>query len=504
MNDERIKNSRSPETVGKIGWIFIGLILFVIVVLIPFSGLSSKGRIVLATAALMACWWMTEALPIPATSLIPLVAFPLMGVLNAKEAAVPYGNQNVFLFIGGFFMARAMERHRLHRRIALSIMILLGTAPRRVILGFMLATAFLSMWISNTATTMIMVPIAIAVMVNMDKKGTPFATALFLGIAYSASIGGVGTLVGTPPNIVFSGQMQSIFPNGPQITFAGWLPVGLSLIIVFLPLAWVYLTFFAFKMEKKTSLSPELLRSELAAMGRMSYGETVVLIVFIAMALGWIFRTDLKLGFVTIPGWSDLLGIEKYVQDSTVAIIGAIVLFAFPLKGGGRVLEWREAVKIPWGIVLLFGGGFALAVAFGSSGLSLWIGNLLADLGGLPPIVLVLIIAAVMTTLTEFTSNTAVTTLMMPILAGASGGMGTDPRLLMVPATLAASCAFMLPVATPPNAIVFGSGQIKIKEMARVGLAMNLMSAIIVTAITYLVAVHVFGITPGELPLWAK
>ncbi len=494
---------KSPEITGRIGWVIAGLVFFVIVLLIPFPGLSREGRIVLATAVLMATWWVTEALPIPATSLVPLVMFPLLGVVSAVDVATPYGNENIFLFIGGFFMARAMERHNLHRRIALSIMILIGTSPRKVILGFMLATAFLSMWISNTASTMIMVPIAIAVMVNMDRMNTPFATALFLGIAYSASIGGVGTLVGTPPNIVFSGQFHTIFSNAPTITFAGWLPIGLSMLVIFLPLAWLYLTFFAFKLDGKGTLSPTLLKSELKKMGKITYGESVVLAVFILMALGWIFRSDLKLGFVTIPGWSNLLGIEKFVKDSTVAILGALVLFIFPLKNGGRVLEWREAVKIPWGIVLLFGGGFALAVAFGNSGLSAWIGNLLGGLSGLPPILLILIIAAVMTTLTEFTSNTAVTTLMMPILAGAGVGMGTDPRLLMIPATLAASCAFMLPVATPPNAIVFGAGQIKIKEMARVGLVMNLLSAIIVTTVTYIIAVHVFGITPGELPVWA-
>ncbi|MFH1438700.1 MAG: SLC13 family permease [Pseudomonadota bacterium] len=474
---EKNGSESAPEISGRMIRVAAGPLLFAVVLLIPFPGLPMKGRIVLATAALMACWWMTEALPIAATSLIPLAAFPLLGVLGAGEAAAHYGDQRIFLFVGGFFMARAMERHNLHRRIALAIMIALGTAPRRLILGFMLATALLSMWISNTAAAMIMVPIAMAVIASTKKTGSAFATALFLGIAYAASIGGVGTLVGTPPNIVLAGQVSTIFENAPPVSFAKWMVVGGSMAALFLPLAWFYLTFVAFKLGDAEGGSPEggLLPPDLRKMGKMSRAEAVVLVVFAAMVLGWIFREDINLGFAVVPGWSGLLGIEPWVEDSTVAILGALVLFIFPHKGGGRILEWRQAVGIPWGIVLLLGGGFSLAAAFGSSGLSAWIGGLFGGLGGVPPILLVFIIAAVMTTLTEFTSNTAVTTLMMPILAGAAVTLGTDPRLFMIPAAMAASCAFMLPVATPPNAIVFGSGELRIKDMARAGLVLNIL-----------------------------
>lgn len=489
------------KTQNNFLWIFGGLVIAGVLLCIPFPGLSWNGRIVLATAALMATWWVTEAMPIPATALLPLVIFPLFGVLTSQQAAAPYGNHNIFLFLGGFFIAIAMERHNLHRRIALAIMLRIGTAPRRIILGFMLATAFLSMWISNTATTMIMLPIAIAVMLKMKAEGSHFATALFLGIAYSASIGGIATLVGTPPNIVLVGQMHTIFPDAPAITFAKWFPLGLSVTVLFLPLAWLYLTNIAFKLERTEELPKDFLKKELSEMGKMSVGEKTVLWVFVAVALGWIFRKNLNIGFVTIPGWSNILGVAKYVHDSTVAMLGALLLFMFPLEGGKRVLDWKDATRIPWGIVLLFGGGFSLASAFGQSGLSAWVGHLLAGLGALHPLGLIAIITVVMAALTEFTSNTATTNLMMPVLASAAVGISIDPRLLMIPAALAASCAFMFPVATPPNAIVFGSGQIKIKDMVRAGIGMNIMGVIIVTALTYFLARPLFGI--AAFPIWA-
>ncbi len=499
-----MKQERSVEIYGKTGWIIGGLIAFFVLLFIPFSGLAFSGRVVLATAVLMAIWWMSEAVPIPATALLPLVIFPAFGVLTSKQASVPYGDHNVFLFLGGFFIARAMERHNLHRRIALNILLAVGTAQRRIVLGFILATAFLSMWISNTASTMIMLPIALAVVDKLGEKGTSFAKSLFLGIAYGASVGGIATLVGTPPNIVLAGQMRNIFPNAPTLTFASWLPIGLPVTILMIPIVLWVLTSVIFKLGGKKHLDKEFLRSERASLGPMSREEKIVLFVFALVVVGWIFRKGLNLGFVSIPGWSGLLGISKYVHDSTVAMFGAMLLFIIPARDGGRVLEWRTAVQIPWGIVLLFGGGFSLASAFGASGLSQWIGNGLAGLGNLSIPVLIIAISTTMTFLTEFTSNTATATLMLPILASAAVGMGTDPRLLMIPATLSDSCAFMLPVATPPNAIVFGSGQLKIKEMMKAGIILNILGVIVVLAVMYFIGIPALGIHIGTMPLWAK
>jgi len=496
--------SDSNEIRGKVIWLIGGLVAFFVLLAIPFSGLAFSGRVVLATAVLMAIWWMSEAVPIPATSLLPLVIFPAFGVLTSKQASIPYGNHNIFLFLGGFFIARAMEKHGLHRRIALSILVAVGTARRRVVLGFILATAFLSMWISNTASTMIMIPIALAVVGKLNARDSNFAKALFLGVAYGASVGGIATLVGTPPNIVLAGQMHSIFPNAPAFTFASWLPVGLAMTILMIPIILWVLTSLVFKLGHQKPIDKKILLDERKSLGPMSSEEKIVLWVFVIVVLGWIFRKTLNLGFITIPGWSEILGISKYVHDSTVAIFGTILLFIAPASDGTRVLDWDTAVKIPWGIVLLFGGGFSLATAFGASGLSKWIGTFLTGIEGMPVPIIIVTISVVMTTLTEFTSNTATATLMLPILAAAGVGIGTDPRLLMIPATLSDSCAFMLPVATPPNAIVFGSGQLKIKDMVRAGIFLNIAGVIVALIVVYFIAMPLFGIHPGVLPVWAK
>jgi sodium-dependent dicarboxylate transporter 2/3/5 len=486
---------------------FLGSIGFILIILFPFPNLSPEGKRVLATAFLMATWWMTEAIPIPATSLLPLLLFPLLKVMGAKEAALPYADRNIFLFIGGFFIAKAMEKHNLHRRIALRISILVGTSPRKLILGFMVSTAFLSMWISNTATTMMMFPIAMAVISQIAGEKGGFPTAMMLGIAYSASIGGVATLVGTPPNIVFAGQVRELFPGAPEITFAKWILVGLPITLIFLPLAWLYLTNIVFPIKKmEFGKSRDYLKKLLNEMGPASREEKSVLTIFILVALLWIFRRRLSFGIFTIPGWTDLLGISSYVHDSTIAIMGALLLFLIPTDWESHrfILDWETAVSIPWGVILLFGGGFSLAHAFKVSGLSEWIGYKLEILKGFSHPLLVISTALLLTFLTELTSNTATATLMIPILAAVSKGLGVHPFLLMIPATFSVSCAFMLPVATPPNAIVYGSGYIKISDMAKAGLFMNFLGVAIITTITYIIAIPVFHITPSLLPLWAK
>jgi sodium-dependent dicarboxylate transporter 2/3/5 len=485
----------------KIGLV-LGALLFALFLAVPApAGMTPQTAKAAAVALLMATWWITEAIPIPATALLPLALYPLLGVMDTRVTARAYGDHNVFLFMGGFFIAMAMQKWNLHRRIALHIVALVGEGPRTIILGFMCATAFLSMWISNTATTMMMMPIAMAVIgqIVKDERRAAVAPALMLGVAYAASIGGLGTLIGTPPNVIFAGAFEKLFPEMGDIGFLTWMTVGVPLVLVFIPVTWLYLTRLAFRVPSRTAGGggKATIRAELNQMGPMSRGERYVLVVFVLTALAWAFRSNINLGGFTIPGWSDLLGISNLVTDATVAIAAAIVLFVLPvdLKRGEFALDWEWASRIPWGVLVLFGGGFALAASFRETGLDLWVGGGLKAAAGLPSWILVLLVCLVMTFLTEMTSNTATASMAMPILGSTAAASGMHPLFLMIPATLSASCAFMLPVATPPNAIVFGSGVVTIPQMARTGLGLNLIGALLVVAVTYLIAVPVFGIT---------
>jgi sodium-dependent dicarboxylate transporter 2/3/5 len=500
----------------KFGLIF-GVILFIFILMLPpASQMSVHAKNAGAVALLMATWWITEAIPIPVTALMPLILFPLLSIMTAKDVALRYADQNIFLFMGGFFIAMAMQRWDLHKRIALHIVKILGTSPRKIILGFMVATAFLSMWISNTATTMMMFPIGLAVILHaesMMKKETrainrengkfQFGIALMLGIAYAASIGGVATLVGTPPNIVFAGIYKSLFPQATEIGFLDWLKIGFPFVIIFLPITWFYLTRIVLPPKiKKIPCGKEVIEKDLEALGAMKIGEKLTLIVFVVVALAWIFRKNIDIGFFTISGWSNLLGISDYVHDSTVAICGAVLLFLLPVNFRKRefVLNWQWAIRIPWGIILLFGGGFALAAGFQTSGLAQWIGERLSFLSGMPVIIMILCICLLLTFLTEVTSNTATTTMMMPVLSSMAVAMAVHPFLLMIPATISASCAFMLPVATPPNAIIFGSGYVRIPDMAKVGFFLNLIGALIITVLVYFLVIPIFKINTLPLP----
>lgn len=503
------------QKIGLIG----GIPIFLLFLFYPISQtLEPISQKTLAVAILMAWWWITEALPIPATSLIPIVAFPLMRIMDGKEVVQSYGDSNIFLFMGGFFLAMAMQKWELHRRIALHIIKFIGLAPRKIILGFMIATAFLSMWISNTACTMMMYPIGLAIILHiasldeldkqdLDATTSSFQTALMLAIAYAASIGGIGTKIGTPPNIVFAAAVKSIFPEAPAIGFLQWMLVGIPLVLFFIPIAWLFLTRVSMPIKiKSLPGSKEIIDEQLAKLGSMKRGESSVLIIFIFTALAWIFRQNINLGEFVLPGWSNLLGIEKHVDDATVAILAAVLLFAIPvnLKNKEFLLDWEWAIKIPWGILLLFGGGIALAAGFKSSGLAAWVGENLRLFSHVPLLVMIMIICFMLTFLTEVTSNTATATIFMPILAATAMAMNIHPFLLMIPATISASCAFMLPVATPPNAIVFGSGCVTIPQMAKAGVGMNFIGIFIITAITYLIAIPVFGIALGTLPHWIR
>lgn len=495
------------------------LISFVItplisVLIILFADLQPGNPAVtkmLAVALLMAVWWITEAVPLAVTSLIPVALFPLLGIMNGQEVSATYFNHVIFLFIGGFLIALAMERWNLHRRIALRILLITGVSPGRILLGFMLAASFLSMWISNTATAMMMLPILMSIIAKLeesvDKKSVSmFSIALLLGIAYSSSIGGIATLVGTPPNLSFARIFHIYFPDAPEVSFAKWFLFAFPTAVVIFIIAWLLL-YFKFKPAKHewSNIDKLTFRKQLTEMGPMSYEEKVVLTGFILVAVLWLFRSELVIGQVIIPGWSSLFEHESYINDGTVAIFIAVLLFIIPAKKKEmkRILVWETAKAIPWNIILLFGGGFALASGFKESGLSTWFGEQMIWVTNYPSIVVVIFICLVLTFLTELTSNTATTEMILPILAGIAISTKINPLLLMVPATLSCSMAFMLPVATPPNAIVFGTNRLTVSQMASTGLLLNLIGAVVITAMTYLLGASVFDIQSGVFPDWA-
>lgn len=450
---------------------------------------------VLCVTIWMALWWVTEAVPIAVTALLPIILFPLTGALSIGATTAAYGDKFVFLYLGGFLLAIAIEKWELHRRIALSIINLIGTNLKLIILGFMIATAFLSMWISNTATSVMMLPIGAAIISQLKddpktirNENKLFGKALMLAIAYSASIGGIATLIGTPPNLVFAGIVQKLY--GIEITFYQWIKLGLPISILLLFTCWKYLTSFAFNLEgmKLHGGSSEISRL-FQELGRISKQEKIVLTVFILTALGWITRSFL------------LQPVIPFIDDTIIAISAGIVLFVLPSgKDNGRILVWEDTVKVPWGIIILFGGGMALAKAFGETGLAVWIGEQLTELENLPLILMVFILVAAVNFLTEITSNLATTAMLLPILAPMAVAINIHPYLLLVAATLAASCAFMLPVATPPNAVVFGSGQLHIKDMVRTGIWLNAFSILLITLIIYFFLPVIWGIRVEEIP----
>ncbi|WP_136799376.1 MULTISPECIES: SLC13 family permease [Desulfosediminicola] len=488
----------------------LGPLLFFLMLILPApGGMEPVAQKMAAVACLMATWWMTEAIPIPATSLIPIAFFPFMGIMGTKAAAAPYASHLIFLFMGGFIIALSMQRWNLHRRIAMNIVRVVGFSPGRLIFGFMAATAVLSAFVSNTATTVMMMPIGLAIIHHVIAEGKKegldseidfspekfaFGLNLMLGIAYAASIGGIATLIGTPPNTVLAGYLNKTY--GYEITFASWMMVGVPLVIVLLPLCWLWLIRVANPMKlKRVPGGRDLIDRELEEMGSMNPGERWTAVVFLLTALGWIFRK--QLGF--------LFPDPKMVTDAAIAMIGALVLFTIPLnlKRNEFVMNWTWASKLPWGVLILFGGGLALAAGFKVTGLAAWIGGQVGLLEAAPIFVLVLAVATLIIFLTELTSNTATSAMVMPILSAIAIGLGQNPLLLVVPAAIAASCAFMLPVATPPNAIVFGSGYVSIPQMVKSGFGLNILGIIITVALTFLLVIPLFGIDIGVVPEWA-
>ncbi len=444
------------------------------------EGLSEEANAILASTLWIAVWWITEALPIAVTALLPIILFPLTNGLSLATTTASYGHEYIFLFVGGFILAIAIERWDLHKRIALNIISTVGTNINKIILGFMVATAFLSMWISNTATAVMILPVGVAIVLQLQdnpvtqkNENIIFGKALMLAIAYSASIGGMATLIGTPPNLVLAGVVESSL--GAEITFFQWFKFGFPISVVLLLTCWVYLTRFAFKFERKEFPGGrQEIDRQLQLLGKMSYEEKIVSLVFILTAAAWICRSFLLSDL--IPG----------INDTIIAVVSATCLFILPTKDKKRaLLDWDEAVKLPWGILLLFGGGMALATAFETTGLAVWIGSKLANVEGFSIFILILIIIAAVNFLTEITSNLATTAMLLPIFISVAAALNINPYLLLVSTTVAASCAFMLPVATPPNAVVFGSGYLEIKDMVQKGIWMNILSIIVLTLFVY-------------------
>lgn len=461
--------------------------------MVVFLDLTPGNRATTYTAAItvwMAIWWLSEAVPLAITAILPVVVFPLLKIMTGKEVAGLYFNNVIFLFLGGFIVALALERWQLHKRLALTIISRLGSSPALLLLGFMIATAFLSMWISNTATTMMMVPIALGAVTRLESNGAgqKFATALLLAIAYSASIGGIATLIGTPPNLALTRIYSQTFPGSPEISFTSWFAFALPISLVLLLITWAGFAIWLRDGSSAPQLNRDIFRSELRQLGPPSREERIVMVHFIVLALLWLSRGDIIAGTVHLRGWASQLGLTGFVDDGTVAVAVATSLFLFKSEKSPsrRLMDWRTAKKLPWHIILLFGGGFALAQGFTTSGLSAWLGGKLAGLSQLSPIIIVALICLTLTFLTEFTSNTATAQVMLPVLAAVSLDIGVPPLMLMVPATISASCAFMMPIATPPNAIVFGTGRLRIAQMARAGFFLNIIGVLVITAAVFL------------------
>jgi len=469
-------------TKSKIGLVSGPLTFITTILFFHPDDLSTEANAVLASALWIAIWWITEAIPIAATALLPIILFPLSGGLSLKETTASYGHKYIFLFIGGFILSIAMEKWKLHKRIALTIINLVGTNVNHIILGFMVATAFLSMWISNTATSVMILPVGIAIVTQLNDnpltkidENLIFGKALMLAIAYSASIGGMATLIGTPPNLVLAGVVSETYNT--EITFSQWFIFGFPIAVILLVICWLYLTKFAFNFKQKSFPGGKKeIQKQLKELGKFAGQEKTILIVFCLTAFAWITRSFLLQTY--IPA----------IDDTIIAIICGISLFLLPsTEKGKKLLTWEDTINLPWGILLLFGGGMSLALGFESSGLAEWIGSLMIALETVPLIVLLFILIAAVNFLTEITSNLATTAMLLPVLVSLAAAIGVHEYFLLVGATVAASCAFMLPVATPPNAVVFGSGYLKIEDMVKKGVWMNIISIIILTLIVYFI-----------------
>ncbi len=488
MSDVKQHQREISENMTIAAWfgLLLGpLLLLACLITDPPTGMSKAAWAAVGLTLLMATWWATEAIPIPATSLLPILLIPALHIDSLDKATAPYANPTIYLFLGGFMLGLAMERWNLHKRIALYTLLAMGSKPVNQIAGFMIATAFISMWVSNTATTIMMLPIGLSIigLIAGEEKGNEaererFATALLLGIAYAASIGGIATLIGTPPNALLAAFLRE--NHGVHIGFGQWMLIGLPISIVMLAFTWWWLTRKGFHFS--SSNSNELVRKELEGLGGLSKGERLVGVVFVAAALAWIFQPLIA---SYLPG----------VNDTSIAMGAAIALFLIPVNLRKRVflMDWKHTGSLPWGVLLLFGGGLSLAAAIRSTGLAEWIAQNLSALGALPLFLMLGVVVLVIVFLTEVTSNTATAATFLPLLGALAVSQGLSPELLAIPAAIAASCAFMMPVATPPNAIVFGTGHMRIQSMIRAGMALSVGSVIVITVLCYYLIGIIWG-----------
>ncbi|KAB7704171.1 DASS family sodium-coupled anion symporter [Bacillus aerolatus] len=495
-NDPEKKRYMTPAQ--WVGFFLGPLLFFAILFFFSPSGLNPEAKAVLAVTVWVAVWWITEAIPIPVTSLLPLILMPMTGSLDGDATAAAYGDPIIFLFLGGFMIAMAMERWDLHRRIAMNIVAFMGTGSKRIVLGFMIATGFLSMWVSNTAAVMMMVPIGTAITFQaaqivkqagdktIDIHG--FEKAVIFGIGFAGTIGGLGTLIGTPPNIIMAAAVKNLY--GVTISFADWMFLAAPIVFIMLIVSWLYLVNVAFPIKfKELPGGMELIRSEKQKLGRMSSEEKLVMAVFVFAAFMWITRTFL---------WQDRI---PGISDAMIAMIAAVLLFILPSRQkGGALLDWTVSRDLPWGVLLLFGGGLAIASGFGETGLAIWIGEQLTVLEGMSLLLVVVFVTGFVLFLTEITSNTATATMIMPVLASLALALNVHPFVLMMPAAMAANCAFMLPVGTPPNAIIFATGKIKISEMVRAGFWINMIAIMLIVGAMYIIMPMIFGVDITSFP----
>jgi len=491
-SDDGPRRARDRDPRVRVGGLIGGLVVFALMLALPQpEGMSPAGWRTAAVAMLMAVWWISEALPVAATALAPIALFPLLGVAPIRAATAPYADPLIFLFMGGFMIAIALERWNLHRRIALNVLRVFGTRPAALVAGFMTATAALSMWVSNTATAVMMLPIGLSVIGLLhrgDISALPpeqdrnFGLALLLGIAYGASIGGLGTLIGTPPNALLAAYMAQTF--GVTVGFGQWMLLGVPVSLVLLAFAWLVLTRLAFPLGGAAIAGADtVIARELGSLGPMSAAEKRVAAVFAATGLAWVFRPALVDAFPELP-----------LSDTGIAVLAALALFLVPVEArkGRFLMNWTWAVRLPWGVLILFGGGLSLASAISATGLAGWIGEVLTGGQHWPPLLIIVTVTAVVVFLTEITSNTATAAVFLPVVGSFAVAIGAAPVQLAVPVALAASCAFMMPVATPPNAIVFSSGHVTIPDMAKAGLWLNLIAIVWLSAAAYALVLVVF------------
>jgi len=486
--------------------LLLGILAFVIILVLPLpAGMSIQARSAAAVVVLMSIWWITEAIPVFATAFIPLALYPLLGILPADETAVNYGHNYVLMMLGGFFLGKAIESQNLHKRIALVIVNIFGISRQRIMMSMMIATAFLSMWIANVTAAVMMFPIAMSIISKDEESGSgksTFGTGLMLAIAYAATLGGLGTLIGTPTNLILIGILEKLFPDAPPITFFTWLKIGLPLVIVLLPVFCFYLIRY-FGIKGNLSHNETVIKDELAALGKISSGERRVIYVCLLAIFGWVFRDDLLFGNLVIPGWASILGLGEYVHDSTVAIVAALLLFMLPATKETRLLDWKAASQVPWGVAMIVGGGYAIAAGFESTGLADWLGNQLVFISEYPFfIVMVLVIGFVMI-FTEFNSNTATANILLPVLASMAIAAAINPLLLMIPAAVASSLGFMMPAGTGPNTVIFGSERVTVADMVKCGVWLDLISLVIVVMMMYFIIMPWLGFE-SALPDWAN